>query len=121
VHSKFHNVIRGVQSKYEEGCAFKISAGVCIGMCAFTGVHFYNAHPLANFECTPLALSVELWSDPVGARRRRARILRRRAPPLTHLAVHGTTHPMSAASVRPQSAADCLIRSAVDISHLRVD
>ena len=27
--------------------------------------------------------------------------------------------PMSAASVRPRSAADCLIRSAVDISHPR--
>ena len=35
----------------------------------------------------------------------------------THLSVHGTVHPMSAASVRPRSAADCLIRSAVDISH----
>jgi len=35
----------------------------------------------------------------------------------THLSVHGTAHPMSAASVRPQSAADCLIRSAVGISH----
>jgi len=37
----------------------------------------------------------------------------------THLSVHGTAHPMSAASVHPQaqSAADCLIRSAVDISH----
>jgi len=32
---------------------------------------------------------------------------------------HGTAHPMSAASVRPRSAADCLIRSAVDISHPR--
>jgi len=30
-----------------------------------------------------------------------------------------TAHPMSAASVYPQSAADCLIRSAVDISHPR--
>jgi len=30
VHSKFHNVIRGVHSKYEEGCAFKISVGVFI-------------------------------------------------------------------------------------------
>jgi len=37
----------------------------------------------------------------------------------THLSVHGTVHPMSAASVRPRSAADCLIRSAVDISHAR--
>jgi len=37
----------------------------------------------------------------------------------THLSVHGTAHPMSAASVRLQSAADCLIRSAVDISHPR--
>jgi len=37
----------------------------------------------------------------------------------THLSVHGTTHPMSAASLRPRSAADCLIRSAVDISHPR--
>ena len=37
----------------------------------------------------------------------------------THLSVHGTTHPMSAASVRPRSAADCLIRSTVDISHPR--
>jgi len=36
-----------------------------------------------------------------------------------HLSVHGTAHPMSAASVRPRSAADCLIRSAVDISHPR--
>jgi len=35
------------------------------------------------------------------------------------LSVHGTAHPMSAASVRPRSAADCLIRSAVDISHPR--
>ena len=37
----------------------------------------------------------------------------------THLSVHGTAHPMSAASVHPRSAADCLIRSAVDISHPR--
>jgi len=37
----------------------------------------------------------------------------------THLSVHGTVHPMSAASVRPRSATDCLIRSAVDISHPR--
>jgi len=37
----------------------------------------------------------------------------------THLSVHGTAHPMSAASVRPRSPADCLIRSAVDISHPR--
>jgi len=37
----------------------------------------------------------------------------------THLSVHGTAHPMSAASVRPRSTADCLIRSAVDISHPR--
>jgi len=36
-----------------------------------------------------------------------------------HLSVHCTAHPMSAASVRPRSAADCLIRSAVDISHPR--
>jgi len=35
----------------------------------------------------------------------------------THSSVHGTAHPMSAASVRPRSAADCLIRSAIDISH----
>jgi len=35
----------------------------------------------------------------------------------THFSVHGTAHPMGAASVRPRSAADCLIRSAVDISH----
>jgi len=37
----------------------------------------------------------------------------------THLSVHGTAHPMSADSVRPRSAAGCLIRSAVDISHPR--
>jgi len=37
----------------------------------------------------------------------------------TPLLVHGIAHPMSAASVRPQSAADCLICSAVDISHPR--
>jgi len=37
----------------------------------------------------------------------------------THLSVHGTAHPTSAASVRPRSAADCLIRSAVDVSHPR--
>jgi len=41
------------------------------------------------------------------------------ARPRTHLSVHGTAHPMSAASVRPRSAADCFIRSAVDISHPR--
>jgi len=35
----------------------------------------------------------------------------------THLSVHGTAHPMSAASVHPRSAAGCLIRSAVDIFH----
>jgi len=34
----------------------------------------------------------------------------------THLSVHGTANPMSAASVCPQSAADCPIRGAVDIS-----
>jgi len=51
----------------------------------------------------------------VGVRRRR--VLRRRAPP--HLFV-GTWHrSTSAASVRPRSAADCLIRSAVDISNPR--
>jgi len=37
----------------------------------------------------------------------------------THLSVHGTAHHTSAASVRPRSAADSLIRSAVDISHPR--
>ena len=37
----------------------------------------------------------------------------------THLSVHDTAHPTSVASVRPRSAADCLIRSAVDISHPR--
>jgi len=37
----------------------------------------------------------------------------------TQLSVHGTAHPVSAASVRPRWAADCLIRSAVDISHPR--
>jgi len=37
----------------------------------------------------------------------------------THLLVHGTAHPMSAVSVRPRSGDDCLIRSAVDISHPR--
>jgi len=37
----------------------------------------------------------------------------------THLSVHGTAHPTSAASVRPRSAADCLICSAVGISHPR--
>jgi len=37
----------------------------------------------------------------------------------THLSVHGAAHPMSAAAVRPRSVADCLIRSAVDISHPR--
>ena len=37
----------------------------------------------------------------------------------THLSVHGTAHPMSAASDRLRSAADYLIRSAVDISHPR--
>jgi len=37
----------------------------------------------------------------------------------TDLSVHGTAHPMSAASVRPRPAADCIIRSAVDISHPR--
>jgi len=37
----------------------------------------------------------------------------------THLSVHGTIHPMCAAFVRPRSAADCLIRSAIDISHPR--
>ena len=37
----------------------------------------------------------------------------------THLSVHDTAHPMSAASIRPRSAADWLIRSAVNISHPR--
>jgi len=37
----------------------------------------------------------------------------------THLSVHGTAHPMSVGSVRPRSTTDCLIRSAVDISHPR--
>ena len=35
------------------------------------------------------------------------------------MSVHGTAHHISADSVRPRSAADCLIRSAVDISHPR--
>jgi len=42
--------------------------------------------------------------------------LRRRAP--RHSFV-GTVHPMSAASFRPRSAADCLMRSSFDISHPR--
>ena len=37
----------------------------------------------------------------------------------THLSVQSTAHPMSAVSIGPRSAADCLIRSAVDISHPR--
>ena len=37
----------------------------------------------------------------------------------THLSVHGTSHPMSATSVDPRSAADCLIHNTVDISHPR--
>jgi len=37
----------------------------------------------------------------------------------SNLSVHGTAHPMSTASVHPRSAANCLIRSAVDISHPR--
>jgi len=37
----------------------------------------------------------------------------------THLLLHGTAHPMCSASVRPLAAVDCLIRSAVDISHPR--
>ena len=37
----------------------------------------------------------------------------------THLSVHGTAHPMSDACVLPRLEADCLIRSAVDISHPR--
>jgi len=37
--------------------------------------------------------------------------------PCTHLSVHGTAYHMRAASVRPRSTTDCLIRSAVDISH----
>jgi len=36
-----------------------------------------------------------------------------------HLSVHGTAHPVSATFDRPRSAADCLTRSAVDISHPR--
>jgi len=39
--------------------------------------------------------------------------------PYALTSVHGTAHPMSAASVRSRSAVDCLIRSAVDISHPR--
>jgi len=35
----------------------------------------------------------------------------------TPLSVHGTAHCMNASSVCPRSATDCLIRSAVDISH----
>jgi len=35
----------------------------------------------------------------------------------THLSVYDTAHPMSAASVRPRSAADCLICSAYNLSH----
>jgi len=37
----------------------------------------------------------------------------------THLSIHGTAHPMSAAFVRPRSAADCLIRSSVEYSRPR--
>jgi len=36
------------------------------------GHGFTNVHPSREFECTPLYTSVGLWSDPVGARRRRA-------------------------------------------------
>jgi len=54
---------------------------MCIYQCAFT-----NVHTLTSFECTPLYISLGLWSDPVGARRRWA--LRRRAPPTQmHLTV----------------------------------
>jgi len=52
----------GVHCNYQYGCAFT------------------NAHPSRKFVCTPLYTSVELWSDPVGARRRRAKALCRRAP-----------------------------------------
>ena len=38
----------------------------------------------------------------------------------THFLVHGTAHPMSAASIHPRSAADCLIRSAVEIGRAHV-
>jgi len=102
------NVKRGVHSKCQEGCAFKMLRGVCIQIprgvciqnmmrcvhsklsrgvrirgCALPIYQFTNFpmhSPLASFECTPLYISVELWSDPVGARRRWTKALRRRAP-----------------------------------------
>ena len=52
-------IVRGVHCKYRQGCALTLSTGT-------------NAHPCREFECTPLSKSVELWSDPVGARQRRA-------------------------------------------------
>ena len=71
-----------------EGCSHNSSTGVCTQTvpegCAFTiwkrGVHsqpeqglcITTAHPSREFECAPLYTSVELWSDLVGVRRRRA-------------------------------------------------
>ena len=70
--------IWGVHWVILEGCAFlylPVIIGVCIPMHTHT-----NAHPLRERKCTPLYTSRELWSDPVGARRRRAKAVRSRAP-----------------------------------------
>jgi len=56
---------------------------------------------------TPFLKSLELWSDPVGARRRRAKALRRRAPRVTLvlLLVPVTLQHLSQASKRTVVAA----------------
>jgi len=41
---------------------------------------------------TPVNTSVELWSDPVGARWRRAKALRRRAPRRPRMEEHKPAH-----------------------------
>ena len=86
---------RGVHWNYQQGCALQLLWGVCIYQ---TNAHpcrelectplsksvelwsFTNAHPCRKLEYAPLSKSVELWSDPVGARLRRAKARRRRAP-----------------------------------------
>jgi len=53
------------------------NSGPCNHQCTPLSRVWMTAHPSREFECTPLYTSVQLWSDPVGARRHRRRAPRR--------------------------------------------
>jgi len=54
---------------------------MCNFMCLLYALHYTMHSPiLCIYQCTSLYISMELWSAPVGARRRGAKALRRPAP-----------------------------------------